>query len=279
MTKTHMIRKAHRTPASAVALGLSFAALRALPLRQATGAYLGPCERAGSRRVKLAAAASAESLPSWLSIVQVDLYADVACPWCYVGKRNLDLAAEEFGSDRVAVSCLPFIVDSGVHTQGEEYAAYTRRRWGGDGWTLPLRRMAAAAGGAFRNWRWWPASMPAHRLVRLARSRGISTSTTTALIFEALYEEGSNISEARALARLAASRLGLDEAEVLRHLESTDGIEELLAEIEEGRRRHGFSSVPHFVVRSSTCSQQYSLTGAHPPEQFLELFRKVCNEE
>mmetsp|Transcript_93102 Transcript_93102/g.259338 ORF Transcript_93102/g.259338 Transcript_93102/m.259338 type:complete len:140 (+) Transcript_93102:391-810(+) len=139
--------------------------------------------------------------------------------------------------------------------------------------------MGASVGADFQSWRWWTDGMPAHRLVHFAKSRGVSAPDAEAVIFEALYEEGENTSRAEVLARIAATKLGFDESEVLGFLGSGAGAQEVLDEMEAGQRIFGsVSSVPHFIVSSDASQQQYSFTGAHPTDQFLELFRKVCEE-
>ncbi|EKX51932.1 hypothetical protein GUITHDRAFT_102543 [Guillardia theta CCMP2712] len=75
-----------------------------------------------------------------------DVYSDLACPWCYVGKDNLDAAIANFrksgGTENIEVHWKPFMIDPATAKEGEEYMAYNRRRWGSDGWTysLPGRR-------------------------------------------------------------------------------------------------------------------------------------------
>mmetsp|Transcript_108609 Transcript_108609/g.242235 ORF Transcript_108609/g.242235 Transcript_108609/m.242235 type:complete len:145 (+) Transcript_108609:401-835(+) len=135
--------------------------------------------------------------------------------------------------------------------------------------------MGAAAGAPFADWRWWPSTLRAHCLVHFAKSKGVSTSDAKAAIFDALYEQGSNVSGPQVLAELAAERLGLDREEVLQYLESGAGAAEVLREMEEGQQRYGVRSVPHFIVSGGSSSQEYSLSGAHPPEQFLDLFQKL----
>lgn len=63
---------------------------------------------------------------------------------CYVGKARLENAVDRFRSAhpgvQVQISFGPYMIDPATQPQGEEYMAYTRRRWGGDGWTGSLKR-------------------------------------------------------------------------------------------------------------------------------------------
>lgn len=83
----------------------------------------------------------------------------------HLGKKRLDqaLASVQALVD-VEVQWHAYIIDPRTNPAGEEYLAYNRRRWGGDGWTQDLRRSGRPDGATFADWRWWPASLHAHRL-------------------------------------------------------------------------------------------------------------------
>mmetsp|Transcript_28883 Transcript_28883/g.89938 ORF Transcript_28883/g.89938 Transcript_28883/m.89938 type:complete len:114 (+) Transcript_28883:391-732(+) len=113
----------------------------------------------------------------------------------------------------------------------------------------------------------------------MARCQGVDAFDVQRAVWEALFEEAENFSSSEVLARIAGLKLGLDEEDVLRYLESDAGTQEVVDEAESASRRYGgVSSVPHFVVSGAASSQQYSFTGAHPSEQFLDLFKRVCEE-
>jgi len=183
-----------------------------------------------------------------------------------VGQQNLNQALKAFGDD-VDVEWKPFIIDPNTSREGEEYMAYNRRRWGSDGWTRDLRRMGKPVGANFSNWVWWPSTMQSHRLVHFAKAKGIDTSTTKAALFQALYEEGKNVSQNAELAEIAASRLGLDRQEVLSFLDSSSGHQEVIQEIRQSQQvvDHG---VPHFVI-SSASGQSTEVGGAASAKHLL----------
>eukprot|EP00437_Effrenium_voratum_P014676 CAMPEP_0181455502 /NCGR_PEP_ID=MMETSP1110-20121109/30792_1 /TAXON_ID=174948 /ORGANISM="Symbiodinium sp., Strain CCMP421" /LENGTH=191 /DNA_ID=CAMNT_0023579891 /DNA_START=40 /DNA_END=615 /DNA_ORIENTATION=- len=188
--------------------------------------------------------------------------------------KSLDAAVEEYGADQVEVSWLPYIIDPGTAAGGEEYLAYNKRRWGGDGWTRSLRDQGKKVGAPFQQWRWWPNTLKAHCLVRLAEERGIASSKAKAVLFQALYEEGANLSSAAVLAQLAKDRLGLSEEEVLAHLRSGVGEAEVLQLVQAGQ---GIvqGGVPFFIVRSESGSRPIGFSGAQPSEQFLRIFQEA----
>lgn len=172
------------------------------------------------------------------------------------------------------------MIDPSTDPAGEEYLAYNKRRWGGDGWTYDLRRRGAEAGAPFSNWRWWPNTLAAHCLVHFAQSKGISSSAAKAAIFEALYEEGINVSGAPALADIAAKKLGLDHDEVLQYLESGAGEAEVKQIIATGQQMVQ-GGVPFFVIStgdSDSSQRPYGFSGAQQPDAFIDIFRKVTGE-
>ncbi|CAN0472056.1 unnamed protein product, partial [Ectocarpus sp. 8 AP-2014] len=100
---------------------------------------------------------------------------------CDVGKARLGAAIEAFersstsdgkGRARVQVSFSPYMIDPRTQPGGEEYLAYNKRRWGGDGWTASLKRSSKKDGCDFAKWETWPNSLLAHRLQKFADSAG-----------------------------------------------------------------------------------------------------------
>lgn len=195
-----------------------------------------------------------------------------------MGQKSLNQAADTFGSDKLKITWHPYIIDPGTKPEGEEYIAYNKRRWGGDGWTASLRRRGRECGANFRNWRWWPATLRAHCLADLASSKGLDSSHVQQVLFEALYEEGVNVSSSEALVDLAEERLGLDRDEVLAHLNSRSSKQGVLRDIQNGRRKYNISGVPYFVVTGPDVGP-YVFSGALPSDQFLEMFQELAPGE
>lgn len=180
-----------------------------------------------------------------------------------------------YGADKVEVRWLPYIIDPGTKADGEDYNAYCRRRWGGDGWTYELREMGRDEGAAFSNWKWWPATMQCHRLIHFAEKKGVTSSHSNAAIFQALYEEGQNVSLNEVLAGIAVKKLGLDQREVLQYLQSSQDCEVVAKQIEMGRRKYNISGVPFFIVGPSDGRQRpYGISGAEEADTFLKIFEE-----
>lgn len=190
--------------------------------------------------------------------------------------KSLDDAVQKFGADRVEVSWLPYIIDPGTAAGGEDYLAYNKRRWGSDAWTRSLRQQGQKVGAPFREWKWWPNTLKAHCLVLFAEERGISSSAAKAALFQALYEEGANISSDKVLAELAESKLGLPYDEVLQYLKAGTGEAEVLQLVRTGQQTVQ-GGVPFFIVGAG--KQPIGFSGAQPSEQFVRIFQRVCEED
>lgn len=61
-------------------------------------------------------------------MITIDAYSDLSCPWCYVGKRRLDKAIQQFTDASIKVNWHPYIIDKNTAEMGEDYMAYNTRR-------------------------------------------------------------------------------------------------------------------------------------------------------
>ena len=62
-------------------------------------------------------------------MININVYSDLSCPWCYVGKRRLDKAIQQFSPSNITVNWHPYIIDKNTAQKGEEYMSYNIRRW------------------------------------------------------------------------------------------------------------------------------------------------------
>mmetsp|Transcript_37603 Transcript_37603/g.77251 ORF Transcript_37603/g.77251 Transcript_37603/m.77251 type:complete len:154 (-) Transcript_37603:21-482(-) len=150
--------------------------------------------------------------------------------------------------------------------------AYNRRRWGSDGWTysLPGKR----DGSKFRNWKVWPNTLHASRLIHLAGERGgwELQHKAKGLVFELIYERGENASDLKVLVN-AAKELGLEGAEG--YLTSGEGVSEVKREAKEASRA-GIGGVPFFVVyQAGDSADPITFSGAQPVKTFLQCLKQL----
>ena len=203
-------------------------------------------------------------------MLTVDVISDVICPWCFIGKRRLEKALE--GRPAV-VHWHPFQLNPDMPREGIDRKSYRIRKFGSWERSNELDTHVAAAGRGeglsfnfdrqFRT----PSTLDAHRLIWLAGERGVQDAIVEAL-FLGYFTDGRDLSNRATLTELAAAA-GLDRVEVIELLEGDRGLEAVRVR-EEQARRLGVSGVPFFVVNGSV-----ALSGAQPPELFLEAFEQA----
>jgi len=185
------------------------------------------------------------------------------------------------GESMVDVQWKPFQIDPGTAETGEEMEAYCRRRWGGSGWTQDLRRKGTSDHANFGNWKWWPNTAWAHQWVRYGVERhGCDSDRLNAVLFDALYEKGANLSLTDTLVELGRQEFLSCDAEALRdYLQNNKGQVEVQREIALGRRKYKIRGVPYFVVGAVGSDRPpYGFSGAQPSSTFAEIFRDLTED-
>lgn len=212
--------------------------------------------------------------------LRIDVWSDIACPWCYVGKRRLEAALARFPHrDAVSLTWRAFELDPAApRTQdpGTSYAARLARKYGSSVAQAEemIRRMtetAAADGLDLRFDRVRPGNtFDAHRLLHLAHGRGRQDALKERLL-RAYFTEGEPIGDPAALARLAGE-VGLDPAEVQAVLTSDAHAAAVRAD-EETARRLGIHGVPFFVLAG-----RYAVSGAQPADALLGALQTAWDD-
>jgi predicted DsbA family dithiol-disulfide isomerase len=206
--------------------------------------------------------------------VRVEIYSDVVCPWCYIGKRRFEAALADFDED-VEVIWRPFQLDPTAPHEPVPVAEVYARKFGGPAQAVKIIRqvsdLAAAEGLEFHlESAWRSNTMDAHRLLGLALRQG-GPALQGALkerLLQAYFTDAEHVGDHAVLARLAAA-VGMDHDEVTTFLESGEGLEELRAEL-LGALDRGVSAVPTFVFEGT-----WALPGAQDPDVFRQVLRRV----
>jgi predicted DsbA family dithiol-disulfide isomerase len=214
--------------------------------------------------------------------VDIEIYSDVVCPWCYIGAAHLRAALSTFDDD-VVVRWRPFQLDPGAVREpvpdrlarkfgGEAAAraAIARATVAGTAAGLDLRYDRAVAADTF----------DAHRLLWFAdRPETVvsgATADTQPLLADALYRahftDGLDVADHDVLAAVAVG-VGLDETRVRRLLASTEGEDEVRGEMAEAHEM-GITAVPTFVFAG-----RYAVTGAHPAATLRTALDEVVRAE
>ena len=206
--------------------------------------------------------------------MRVEIWSDVVCPWCYIGKRRFEAALARFEHrDEVEVVWRSFeldprATDSDIDLIGHLSAKYGVSRQEAARMNERVTQVAAGEGLEFRldiarrgN------TFDAHRLLHLAAARGVQEALKESLL-AAYQTAGRPIAEHAALTEVAVAA-GLEEAEVRAVLAGDAYAADVRAD-EADARRLGISAVPAFVV-----DRRYAVTGAQQSDVLLELLEQA----
>ncbi|WP_437816298.1 DsbA family oxidoreductase [Sorangium sp. So ce1078] len=212
--------------------------------------------------------------------LRVDVWSDIACPWCYVGKRRLEAALARFPHrDAVEVVWRAFELDpTAKRVQDAEvsYAGRLARKYGtsvakAEAMIRQMTEVAAADGLDFHFEKVRPGNtFDAHRVLHLAAERGAQDAAKERLL-RAYMTEGEAIGEPEVLARLAGEA-GLDSAEVREALAGDAFAAEVRADEAEARAI-GITGVPFFAFGG-----RYGVSGAQPAEALLGVLQRAWDE-
>ena len=208
------------------------------------------------------------------SVRTIDVYSDVICPWCYVGKRRLEQAIKEWnGSGPLKIAWWPFQLNPTMPQQGMDRRRYLEAKFGGSAAAQAVYSQVSTAGAgegipfAFERIARTPNTFTAHRLIWFAGIHGRQDEIVEVL-FRQYFLEGRDIGNIEVLSQ-AAVLAGLDRPSIETFLAGAEGAEAVKTEEAAGRHL-GIRGVPYFVLNGT-----HSLSGAQPPEQFLAAFRQI----
>lgn len=202
--------------------------------------------------------------------VTIEIYSDVVCPWCYVGKRRLERALSQLPAVRVHATWRPFQLNPTMPKEGMDRSAYLVAKFGSLDTFGRLEQQVLAAGAseripfAFDKIAKTPNTFLAHRLIWYAGQQGCQGTVVDAL-FRGYFEEGADIGSPSVLAELAGSA-GLD---ATGFLAADEGAAEVNAEEAAGHQL-GIRAVPYFVLNNG-----YGISGAQPVETFVAAMTNI----
>ncbi len=210
--------------------------------------------------------------------IYVDIWSDIVCPFCYIGKRNFENALKQSGlKDSVKVVWHSFELAPDAQTKPDAsiYEELAKRK----GWSTEqskqihkqMEQRAKESGLNYDFDKTIPAnSFQAHRLLHLAKKKGVQNEVKEKL-FKAYFTDGKNIDDEELLIQIGKVA-GLKEEEIRSALMSSD-IEKEIKEDIQNARKLGIQGVPFFVL-----DQKYALSGAQPVEAFVQALEKVKEE-
>lgn len=200
----------------------------------------------------------------------IEVYSDVICPWCYVGKRRLERALKEWRDDvGVEVKWRPFQLNPTMPKSGMDRTAYLEAKFGSLDRFKEMEQRLVEVGiaeqipFAFEKIARTPNTLLAHRLIWYSGTQGHQDAVVDRL-FKGYFEEGLDIGSLSILEEIA-DRAGLRADEFLT---SEEGAAEVKVEESVGHKL-GIRGVPYFVLDGT-----YEISGAQPPEIFLSAFQR-----
>jgi predicted DsbA family dithiol-disulfide isomerase len=206
--------------------------------------------------------------------LRIDIVSDAICPWCYIGKRQLERALVILQKDGLnfSVHWNPFQLNPDMPKEGRDRMAYRAQKFGGAERARELdQRVADAAAAVGLNFRQdlmlrTPNTLDAHRLVWLAE-RELRQDAVMETLFAAYFTQGRDIGDRAVLADCAAES-GMGRSAVADFLAGDLAAKEILA-ADRAAREAGVNGVPSFFLDG------YSLfSGAVPAETMAEALRK-----
>lgn len=205
------------------------------------------------------------------SKLRIDVYSDVICPWCYVGKRRLERALREWRDDSsVEVNWRPFQLNPTMPKNGMDRTIYLETKFGSLDRFREMEQRLLEAGKAeripfaFEKIARTPNTFLAHRLIWYAGQQGCQDAVVHQL-FKDYFEAGLDIGSLSTLVE-SADRAGLKADQFL---QSEEGAAEVKHEEALGHEL-GIRGVPYFVL-----DKAYGISGAQPVEVFVSALERV----
>jgi predicted DsbA family dithiol-disulfide isomerase len=209
--------------------------------------------------------------------IKVDIWSDVQCPWCYIGKRKFEAGAAEFGGEvEVEYHSFELAPDTPVDFDGTP-ADYLAQRKGLSPEQVEqmLARVTGIAASVGLDYDYDSVhqtnTVKAHELLHYAKSKGRQVEMKERLL-KAYFVNGEHVGRIEDLADIAAE-LGFDRADVVRALESNEFLPAVKADVAQAAD-YGIQGVPFFVIDG-----RYGVSGAQEASTFAAALRQVQDEK
>lgn len=208
--------------------------------------------------------------------ITIDVVSDVACPWCYVGKRRLEDALNKWDGAPIKVNWHPYQLDPSMQQQGMNRDTYLTNKFGSienvQEMTDRLTEVGKSVGIDFDFGDNWLAvnTLPLHQLLHVANNEGFGIELKEKFL-EGYFEKSLHLNNRETL-YIILEEFGWTSEKVDSIIDSQEIAQKVKQEIQHYQQR-GVSGVPFFVI-----NDKYGISGAQPPEAFLEAFASVSKE-
>ncbi len=211
------------------------------------------------------------------NVIKVDIWSDIACPWCFIGKRKFETAVAAFpGEVEVEYHSFELAPDTPTDFEGSE-VEYLARHKGiapaqAEAMLANVVDIAAAVGlhydfDALHHTN----TVKAHQLLHYAKAKGAQVELKERLL-KAYFEDGRHLGHLNVLAEIGAEA-GFDRDDVQRSLETDEFLSAVRADQAQARE-YGINGVPFFVF-----DHKYGVSGAQDPVVFREVFDRITAED
>ncbi|PAM91500.1 disulfide bond formation protein DsbA [Flavobacterium sp. IR1] len=207
--------------------------------------------------------------------MKIEIWSDIMCPFCYIGKRQLETALAEFPNEEFEIEWKSFQLDPSIEPQSgkDVYTFLAERKGISVEQSIEMHKgVVERAKSVGLDYHFDKAiisnSLTAHRIIHLAKSKKLGDQMEE-IFFKAYFTEGRDLNDAETLIELGV-KAGLDAAEVKEVVENNNiYLNEVQEDITEAQQI-GVQGVPFFVF-----DRKYAVSGAQPVEAFVNTIKEV----
>jgi predicted DsbA family dithiol-disulfide isomerase len=207
--------------------------------------------------------------------IKVDIVSDVACPWCYVGKRRLESAIKEWKGTPIEIEWHPFQLDPNIPEEGLDRDTYFKNKFGDLEGPLEMTKRLVEVGKeegiSFNFGKQLLAvnTLPLHQLLNVAGEEGFKDLLKERFL-KAYFEENLHLNNTEVLVTIMMEYGWA--AEKTKQVLENDAIAYAVKQEISHYQQRGVNSVPFFIINDT-----YGISGAQPKETFLEAFQQIAS--
>ncbi|MFN3588285.1 MAG: DsbA family oxidoreductase [Spirosomataceae bacterium] len=208
--------------------------------------------------------------------IQIDIVSDVACPWCYIGKKRLEAALQQLPENSVQITWRPFQLDPTIPMEGLDRDVYFEKKFGQKAKVAGIFDQVTQAGEqvgisfAFDRMPKVMNTLPLHQILQVAGEENFKDALEERF-FQAYFENGEDLSDFETVAKIL-EEYGWDREKTATCWQNEALKSVVLNEIEQYQQA-GVSGVPFFIL-----ANKYGISGAQPPEVFVQAIKQVMEE-
>ena len=209
-------------------------------------------------------------------MIKIDIVSDTVCPWCYIGKKRLDKAIEDYKGQEFEINWHAFQLNPNMPIEGINRELYLSTKFGGKERADNIYEQIKIAGSSsnisfnFNEMSIMPNSFYSHMLIELSKEQNLQNEIAESL-FDAFFIKSKNIGNLSELTNIAISNNIKDFNEDL--FKNRKDLRNIIQTSDENFRSKGVSGVPFFIINNN-----YAISGAQESEVFKKIFETCLLE-